>query len=371
MYWTYFDNEYFAYLGSALAYLALGIEAIMLAFHVTGILFAKLFMYRKPTNELQEELPGISILKPLVGADPNLQDNLETFFNIAYPKYELLICVHEEKDPAVKIVEPLMERYPHVDARLFLGGNNMKIGGNPKLNNLLPGYQAAKYDFVLISDSGIRTGKDDLSEMVSKMKPNVGMVHGLPFVTERKGFAAILDKVYFGGAHARMYITMNVVGIICVSGMSNLIRKSILDDAGGLQEFAKYISEDYYMGIACARRWTMVRVATVPSTIIAEPMTECFVLGLFVSWAISYLTSWDPIVCFMVHVIQWFILDYLQLKALQREPLNFSKVDYTLAWMYRECLTPFFFLEGLFSRTVRWRTGTFKLHWGGYLEEVR
>lgn len=64
----------------------------------------------------------------------------------------------------------------------------------------------------------------------------------------------LLLQVYFGGAHARMYITMNVVGIICVSGMSNLIRKSILDDAGGLQEFAKYISEDYYMGIACARR---------------------------------------------------------------------------------------------------------------------
>lgn len=61
----------------------------------------------------------------------------------------------------------------------------------------------------------------------------------------------------------------------------------------------------------------MVRVATVPSTIIAEPMTECFVLGIFVSWALSYLTSWDPIVVFMVHVLQWFIFDYLQLKALQ------------------------------------------------------
>lgn len=74
----------------------------------------------------------------------------------------------------------------------------------------------------------------------------------------------------------------------------------------------------------------MVRVATVPSTIIAEPMTECFVLGLFVSWAISYLTSWDPIVCFMVHVIQWFILDYLQLKALQASPITFCEISETV-----------------------------------------
>lgn len=114
----------------------------------------------------------------------------------------------------------------------------------------------------------------------------------------------------------------------------------------------------------------MVRVATVPSTIIGEPMTECFVLGIYVAWAIHYLKGWDPIVCFMVHVLQWFILDYVQLKALQREPLNFSKVDYALAWLYREVMTIFFFLEGLFGRTVTWRTGTFKLHWGGYLEEV-
>lgn len=40
MYWTYFDTEYFAYLGSALAYLALGVETVMLAFHLTGIIFA-------------------------------------------------------------------------------------------------------------------------------------------------------------------------------------------------------------------------------------------------------------------------------------------------------------------------------------------
>lgn len=66
----------------------------------------------------------------------------------------------------------------------------------------------------------------------------------------------------------------------------------------------------------------MVRVATVPSTIIGEPMTECFVLGIYVAWAIHYLKGWDPIVCFMVHVLQWFILDYVQLKALQVRLVN-------------------------------------------------
>lgn len=52
-------------------------------------------------------------------------------------------------------VKKLIEKYPNVDATIFIGGK--KIGINPKINNMFPGYQAAKYDYVLISDSGIRS----------------------------------------------------------------------------------------------------------------------------------------------------------------------------------------------------------------------
>ena len=38
-----------------------------------------------PTVPL-EELLGVTILKPVVGVDPHLYENLETFFNIKYPQ---------------------------------------------------------------------------------------------------------------------------------------------------------------------------------------------------------------------------------------------------------------------------------------------
>ena len=45
-----------------------------------------------------------------------------------------------------------------------------------------------------------------------------------------------------------MYITANVMGFVCSTGMSNLIRKDYFEKAtGGLKKFSKYIAEDYFM----------------------------------------------------------------------------------------------------------------------------
>lgn len=69
-----------------------------------------------------------------------------------------------------------MKEYPMIDARLFIGkrvrprilyshsivifhvsAGGSNVGVNPKINNMDPGYQAAKHEYVMISDSGIRS----------------------------------------------------------------------------------------------------------------------------------------------------------------------------------------------------------------------
>jgi ceramide glucosyltransferase len=367
--------------------------------HLLAICYGKWKLNRKPVVDNEKTpLPGVSILKPIVGIDSNLFSNLETFFTLKYPQYELLFCIHSDCDPALMLVQSLRKKYPNVDSQMFIGGQS--VGLNPKINNMMPGYSAAKYNFVLISDAGMRMKEDTLLDMVLAMKDNVGMVTQMPFTCDRKGFASTLEKVYFGTAHARIYLSAHFAGVVCSTGMSSIFRKAILDELGGMKSFGQYLAEDYFFACAIASkgwkcsissqpgwqnsgfcqvgafhdriaRWAKLRFAMLPHTIIFEPLQECFLLGLISSWAVNVIFGWNSLIFLLFHVLAWMLLDYVLLSVVQNGPLPFGKFEYVVSWLYREMTALPTFLRALFNQTVIWRTGTYRLKWGGVAEEIK
>lgn len=96
--------------------------------------------------------------------------------------------------------------------------------------------------------------------MMSLMNDKVGIVHQMPYSSDRSKLCNILEKVYFGSVHARNYLLFNFFGWNLVMGMSNLIRKSVLDECGGLIHFGKYIAEDLLIARAIKKRFKSIYV---------------------------------------------------------------------------------------------------------------
>eukprot|EP00095_Tigriopus_kingsejongensis_P007614 maker-scaffold2030_size22264-snap-gene-0.6 protein:Tk07614 transcript:maker-scaffold2030_size22264-snap-gene-0.6-mRNA-1 annotation:"hypothetical protein DAPPUDRAFT_300574" len=370
--------------------------------HLLALLRGKWRLYRSKTTTvplLEEGLPGVSIFKPLCpGSDSNLVQNLDTFFNLDYPKYEILFCIQDPSDTNLGFfVESLQEKYPLVETKVFYGGET--IGVNPKINNMHPAFQASKYELILISDSGIRMNEDTLTDMVAHMTNSVGLVHQMPYICDKSGIAASLEKVYFGTSHARAYLAANLLGINCATGMSALMRKNLLVEAGGLKAFGSYLAEDFFMAKAIMDqgyqidissqpaqqnpgsssipnfhsriiRWTKLRYAMCPHFIVLEPLTECVLLGILVAWSVHFLFRWDPVTFFMLHILIWFLMDWALILIVQNGSLPFSKFEFLVSWCIREFSVPCVLLSAHLYPAIYWRNNKFRLKWGGVAEKV-
>ncbi|XP_065673153.1 ceramide glucosyltransferase-B isoform X2 [Hydra vulgaris] len=380
----------------ALAWLCIGLWIIVFLVHALALTYGKLYLYswRKLKDKGNvKDLPAVSIIKTVAGNNSNILSNLETVFLLEYPKFEVLICVQEEKNELIPKIEEMMHDHPNVDSRIFVGAQS--IGVNPKINNMIQCYDSIKYEYFWICDSNILLHKESLLEIGYHLKPDVGLVHQLPYVGHNdQSFGSCFEKIHFGTQHARWYLAFYALGIPCVNGMSNIIKKKFLDDVGGLRPFSKYIAEDFFIGMSFSSRQIKILLSTEPAiqsttgvtvekfinrmtrwqklrlTMLAssffEPFIECFLLGFLASMSLWFLDVASFFVAFVSHVTAWFLLDQLLLliieKKYSRLPPFFQR---SYAWLLRELYTYRIFYNALFDREIHWNNTTFTLKYGG------
>ena len=241
------------------AVLALVVPGLVL---LAVMAFAQARQLRDAAGPPAGELPSVSILKPMKGADPNLEENLESFFRLDYPRYELLFGVDEETDPALAVARAVAARHPEVSCRMVV--DRRTVGFNPKVNNLANIARHARHEVLWISDSNTRVALDTLRDLVARLEqPGVGLVSS-PF----RGVAATglggaceslqLNTFVMGGVAAMHRLT----GGVCVVGKSMILRRSTLDAIGGFTLLARFLAEDQVSGEEVARLGLSVGVAS-------------------------------------------------------------------------------------------------------------
>jgi ceramide glucosyltransferase len=187
------------------------------------------------------ELPPVTVLKPLCGADDALEANLETFFRQRYPRYEIVFGVADAADPAVVVAHRLMARHPEVEARVVV--HDGRRGLNPKVANLRAMLAAGAHDHVVISDSNIAVGPGYLESMARRLTGRVGIVMSLFAGAGERTLGARLESLHLTGVVAGTLAASH-----CVVGKSLLFRRSVFESLGGMESLASVLAEDYVMG---------------------------------------------------------------------------------------------------------------------------
>lgn len=224
------------------------------------------------------------MLRPIKGPEPSLYQCLAATFHQDYPSQKLTVyfCVSSHDDPALPVVERLLDEFPHRDARILVEDEDPALlkrdagasamGPNPKIRNMSRGYREAKGDIIWIIDCNVWVDRGVCGRMVDRLcgfsedgvRRPYKFVHQLPICvdvdcnelfgpdTQDRADGGLghhqaarqskssrswlsfgggrLEELFLSSSHAKFYTAINTVAIApCIVGKSNMFRRSHLD----------------------------------------------------------------------------------------------------------------------------------------------
>jgi len=213
---------------------------------IAGVLrFAK---RRRELLNAPSYTPPVSVLKPVHGTEPNLRENLESFFRQDYPDFELIFCARGEDDAALQIARQLSEKYPTVNVRFMTSGEPPWM--NAKLYSLEKMWKQASHDLLVISDSDVRVSPDYLREIIKPFaNPKVGMTtcifRGLP----AGGFWTDLEALGYSVEMTSGVVVADMLeGMKFALGPTMVVRCQCVEALHGFGFMADYCADDYILG---------------------------------------------------------------------------------------------------------------------------
>ena len=250
---------------------------------------------------------------------------------------------------------------------------------NPKLNNIVKGWAAARYPWIVIADNNVLMPQHYLDDLFASFGPGAGLVCSPPIGSRPIGFWAEVECAFLNGYQARWQYAADTIGFGFAQGKSMLWRRDMLDDAGGIEALGVEIAEDAAATkVVRARgldvrlvdrpfeqplgprslaqvwnrqvRWARLRRATFPAFYVPELLTGSalpIASGVFAAQAFGY----EPLSVLSCLMLLWFGAEALLARAAGWHIGVFSP----LAWVLRDLLLPVLWLEGWSGNKFVWR----------------
>ncbi|MFS2218643.1 bacteriohopanetetrol glucosamine biosynthesis glycosyltransferase HpnI [Telluria sp. Tellsp104] len=190
----------------------------------------------------------VTVLKPLCGAEPRLEENLAGLCSQTHPHVQLVFGVRDPADPAVAVVGRLARRFPAVDMRLVV---DPRIhGSNLKVSNLINMMRAARHPWLVLADSDIAVGPEYVARVTAPLaEPRVGIVtclyHGRPLDGVWPRIGALFIDTWFAPS---VRVASSGGSSAFAFGATIAVRAATLEAIGGLEVLENRLADDYRLG---------------------------------------------------------------------------------------------------------------------------
>jgi ceramide glucosyltransferase len=296
-----------------------------------GALLVRRFARRCATPALAGPLPGISLFKPLHGAEPLLEPALASACAQDYPKLQVVLGVQDPADPARAIAERLRARFPGRDIAVVV--DDRAQGTNRKVANLMNMWPAARHEVVVIADSDVHAAPDTMRRIAAALAaPGVGLVTllyaGRPVdrsLAARLGASAITHGFLPAALVAR------ALGRQDALGATMALRRETLEAIGGFAALRDDLADDNLLGRLVRAQGLGIALAT---TVVATTVPERRLGELF------------------AHELRW----GRTIRSLAPLAYAASAVQYPLAWAI---------MAVLLSGIAAWAVALVALAWAG------
>ncbi len=194
--------------------------------------------------------PAMTVLKPLHGDEPLLEQALASACSQDYPEFQIVFGVQDPADPAIALVHRLQARFPGLALDLVI--DPTPHGANRKIGNLINMLPAARHDVLVVSDSDIHSEPDYLRRVADALsRPGVGLVTtlygGRPATgtLSRRLAAAQVNHNFLPGV-----LMSRLLGRQDCLGATMALRRETLEAIGGLERLSPHIADDSALGQA-------------------------------------------------------------------------------------------------------------------------
>jgi ceramide glucosyltransferase len=231
-------------------FLYIGIAGLCTCTGFLVLVALALIRFRRTASSLSlnADLPPVTLLKPLCGLEPNLRENLVSFFDQQYPNFEIIFGMRDSSDPALKVLRSVQEDFPSVPVKVVFSGPpewpNAKVWSLEKMRG------QASHPHLIISDSDVFVAPNYIEEVVTPLlDPGIGLVTCIYRGVPTGGLWSRLEALGMSVEMTAGVLASDLLeGMTFALGPTMAMRSDVLDTIGGFEMLGDYCADDYVLG---------------------------------------------------------------------------------------------------------------------------